>query len=320
MNGQDNIIKETYEYAIFTARVIFDKTADICAMVLSGSMDTEPVMEFRTKLKERILVHRYDFIVDLDRVTYISSTALGFLMFLAAHKKNTVYLSTPQPKVARPIKILGIHSMFKSYERIEDIKQKVDIPNTILEYITELSAEQKNVQYLSRWLKILRDYLAYEQIAEEIKELSPYIQKAEHANIISMPSDRKFTCVLYIFMEKVFRDIAKFDRDEIDDDTIEMMAKEIMTNAVMHGYDNNKEGVVEASYNIDTIKFEISITDYGKGFTDSEDKGFPKTGLQLLEKFFDKVAITEAPKKEVQGLVLGKGTKITLSKNLIPQE
>ena len=30
------------------------------------------------------------------------------------------------------------------------------------------------------------------------------------------------------------------------------------------------------------------------------------------------VTITEAPKKEVSGLVLGKGTRITLTKNLIP--
>jgi stage II sporulation protein AB (anti-sigma F factor) len=288
------MIKETYEYANFTARVIFDKTADICAMILSGSMDTEPVMEFRTKMKERILVHRYDFIVDLDRVRYISSTALGFLMFLAAHKKNTVYLSTPQKDVAKPIKILGIHSMFKSYDRIEKLKEEITIPDAVVEYITEPSSEQKNVQYLSRWLKILRDYLAYEQVTDEIKILTPYIQKAEH-------------------------DIAKFDQDEIDDGTLEMIAKELMTNAVLHGYNNNKEGVIEVSYTIDTVKLEINVIDYGKGFPDTNKQLFPKTGLKLLENFFDNITITEAPKKEVQGLILGKGTKITLTKNLIPQ-
>ncbi len=319
MHEQDNMIKETYEYANFTARVIFDKTADICALVLSGSMDTEPVMEFRTKMKDRILVHRYDFIVDLDRVRYVSSTALGFLMFLAAHKKNTVYLSTPQMNVAKPIKILGIHSMFKSYDRIEELKEKITIPDAVVEYIAEPSSEQKNVQYLSRWLKILRDYLAYEQVTDEIKILTPYIQKAEHADNITIPSDKKYSCVLYIFFEKVFRDIAKFDQDEIDDGTLEMMAKELMTNAVLHGYNNNKEGVVEVSYTIDTIKLEISVIDYGKGFPDTDKQLFPKTGLKLLENFFDNITITEAPKKEVQGLVLGKGTKITLTKNLIPQ-
>ncbi|MGB3340226.1 MAG: ATP-binding protein [bacterium] len=319
MNEDDNIVKETYEYANFTARAIFDRTSDICALILSGSMDTEPVMEFRAKMKERILIHRYDFIVDLDRVTYISSTALGFLMFLAAHKKNTVYLSTPHVKVAKPIKILGIHSMFKSYDRIEELKEKITIPDAVLEYITEPSAEQKNVQYLSRWLKILRDYLAYEQISEEIKILTPYIQQAEHSNNVTVPSDIKYSCILYIFFEKVFRDIAKFDQDEIDDDALEMMAKELMTNAVVHGYNNNREGVVETSYTLDTIKLEINVIDYGKGFPDTDTQPFPKTGLRLLENFFDNIDITEAPKKEVQGLVLGKGTKITLTKNLIPQ-
>jgi len=282
-------------------------------------MDTEPVMEFRAKMKERILVHKYNFIVDLDGVTYISSTALGFLMFLAAHKKNTVYLSTPQVNVARPIKILGIHSMFKSYNKIDELKQKITISDALLEYMTESPAEQKNVQYLSRWLKILRDYLAYEQITDEIKILTPYIQKAEQANIITIPSDRKYACVLYIFLEKVFRKIAKFDEDEINDDTIEILAKELMTNAVIHGYENDKTGIVEASYKIDTIKLEINIIDYGKGFSDTAKQSFPRTGFQLLEKFFDKVTVAEAPKKEVEGLVLGKGTTITLTRNLVPQ-
>ena len=221
--------------------------------------------------------------------------------------------------VAKPIKILGIHSMFKSYDRIEELKEKITIPDAVVEYMVEPSSEQKNVQYLSRWLKILRDYLAYEQVTDEIKILTPYIQKAEHADNITIPSDKKYSCVLYIFFEKVFRNIAKFDQEEIDDNTLEMMAKELMTNAVLHGYNNNKEGVVEASYTIDTIKLEISVIDYGKGFPDTDKQLFPKTGLKLLENFFDNITITEAPKKEVQGLVLGKGTKITLTKNLIPQ-
>lgn len=318
MSSDDKIIKETYEYANFTARIIFDKNVDICAMVLSGAMDTEPIMEFRNKFKERILVHRYDFIVDLDRVTYISSTALGFLMFLASHKKNTVYLSTPQKNVAKPIKILGIHSMFKSYDRIDELKEKITIPDTVLEYVAEPSSVQKHVQYLSRWLKILRDYLAYVQITEEINKLTPYIQQAEQANNITLPSDEKYTCVLYIFLEKVFREIAKFDQDEVDDDMLEMMAKELMSNSVVHGYNYNKEGVVEANYTIDTIKLELNIIDYGKGFSDTNQQLFPKTGLQLLEKFFDNISFADAPKKEVQGLVLGKGTKVTLTKNLIP--
>jgi anti-sigma regulatory factor (Ser/Thr protein kinase) len=230
-----------------------------------------------------------------------------------------VYLSTPRPAVAKPLKILGIHSMFKSYERIEKLKQNIAISDPVLEYLSEPTAEQKNVQYLSRWLKILRDYLAYEQTEEEIKILTPYIQKAEQANIITLPSDKKYTCVLYIFIEKIFRNIAKFDKDEINDDVIEIMAKEIMTNAVMHGYDNKKDGIVEASYSIDTKKLDIFVTDYGKGFTDTQRHPFPKTGLKLLEKYFDNIVIAEAPKKEVEGLVLGKGTKMTLTKNLIPQ-
>jgi len=318
MNAQEDIIKETYDYRSLRVQLLFDKKAEICAMVLTGSMDTLPVLEFREVMKDKLLLKRYDFIIDLSRVTYISSTGLGFLMFLAGRKKDTVFLSSPRKNIAKPLKVLGIHPMFKFYDTVEDLKEKLIVVDQITTLLMDGRTSEKDILYHDRWQKILRDHLAYVEIADEIEKLQPHILQADNNDSITLPSDVKYTCILYRFMARIFRDIARFDKTEMDDADIEMIAKELMDNAVRHGYDNNKEGVVEANYKMNTLRLEINVIDYGKGFASSLDDTFPATGLKLVEKFFDKLDISEAPKKKVKGFVVGKGTMVTMVKNLLP--
>lgn len=318
MNTSDDIIKETYDYSNLRAQLLFDKKLDICAMVLTGSMETLPVLEFREVMKDKLLVKRYDFIVDLSRVTYLSSTGLGFLMFLAGHKKDTVFLSSPRKSIAKPLKVLGIHPMFKFYDTVEDLKEKIAVSEEVTTFLMSGRTSDKDILYHDRWQKILRDHLAYVEIADEMEKLQPYILQADNNDSITLPSDSKYTCILYRFMARVFREIAKFDKTEMDDADIEMIAKELMDNAVRHGYDNNKEGVVEVNYKIDARTLELNVIDYGRGFASTHDDTFPATGLKLVEKFFDKLDISEAPKKKVKGFVAGKGTMIKMVKSLIP--
>jgi len=319
MIDSSDIRKESYEFINLNAIIFFDDQKEVCAIILSGSMDTQPVLEFREKLKEKVLVRRYDYLVDLSRVMYMSSTGLGLMMFLAAHKKNTVYLLSPHKSIAKPIKILGIHRMFKFYDSLEQLKKEPTIPHEILRLMEQDTEAQKDIHYDKRWMKILRDYLTFVQITEEAEKITPYLQAAEKANSIALPSDEKYTCVLYKFLEKVFRKKAQFDTNEIDDATIEIIAKELMTNAVRHGYDYKKEGVIEAVYEIDSEKLEINVIDYGKGVTTSPDQVFPHSGLEILKKIFDKISVSKAPKKEVQGLVLGRGTMVKMIKYRMPQ-
>ena len=313
------IKKERFEFVNLNALLFFDDQNDVCAIILSGSMDTQPVLDFREKLKQKVLLRKYDYIIDLSRVMYMSSTGLGLMMFLAAHKKNTVYLLSPHKSIAKPIKILGIHSMFKFYDSHEQLKKESTIPHGILKLMEQDTETQKDVHYDKRWMKILRDYLTYVQITEEAEKITPYLQTAETAKSITVPSDEKYACVLYKFLERILRKEAKFDSEEIDDATIEIIAKELMTNAVRHGYNYKKEGVIEANYIIDAEKLEINVIDYGKGVAKSPDQVFPHSGLEILKKLFDKISVSEAPKKEVQGLVLGKGTMVKMIKYRMPQ-
>ncbi len=319
MIDSSNIRKDSYEFTNLNAILFFDDQEDVCAIILSGSMDTQPVLEFREKLKQKALVRKYDYIIDLSRVMYMSSTGLGLMMFLAAHKKNTVYLLSPHKSIAKPIKILGIHSMFKFYDSLDQLKKESTIPHGILKLMEQDTETQKDIHYDKRWMKILRDYLTYVQITEEAEKITPYLQAAEKENSITLPSDEKYACILYRFLERILRKEAKFDDKEIDDASIEIIAKELMTNSVRHGYNYKKEGVIEATYKIDTEKLEVSVIDYGKGVTTSPDQVFPHSGLEILKKIFDKISVSEAPKKDVEGLVLGKGTMVKMIKYRMPQ-
>ncbi|MBN2620737.1 ATP-binding protein [candidate division WOR-3 bacterium] len=310
--------KETYEYRNLNVHLFLDDDADACALVMFGSMDTDAVIEFRTQIREKLLLRRYDYIIDLSQVTYLSSTALGLLMFIAAHKKNVVYVLQPPKSIATPLRILGIHPMFKYVENYDELSEKMTFPSAFIDTIKDLFDNQQEIAYKDRWLKILHDYLTNEQILEELNTMMPYIKQAEKNKKITIPSDKKYTCIAYHFLENLFRKVAKFDKNEIDDYTIELIVKELIQNSVIHGYDNKKEGVIEIQYSIDASHLTIEFIDYGKGMTEKKEDAFPPAGLDLLSKIFNNLEISEAPKNKVNGLVLGRGTKVTLTKSLIP--
>jgi stage II sporulation protein AB (anti-sigma F factor) len=310
--------RENYEYRNLNVVVFFDDESDNCAMVMFGSMDTDAVIEFRTQIRDKLLLRRYNYMIDLSQTTYLSSTALGLLMFLAAHKKNAIYVMQPPKTIATPLKILGIHPMFKYFENYDGLLSTAVFPAEFVNTVKNIFDSKEEIVYKDRWLKILHDFLTNEQILDELNIMMPFIKQAENNKKITIPSDKKYTCVAYHFLEYIFRKVAQFDENEVDDYTIELIVKELIQNSVVHGYDNQKTGVIEIQYTVDPTRVTIEFIDYGKGITESSENPFPPAGLDLLRKIFDDLKISDAPKNQVDGLVLGKGTRVTLVKSLIP--
>lgn len=100
---------------------------------------------------------------------------------------------------------------------------------------------------------------------------------------------------------------------------IKTAVSEAISNAVIHAYDEGKEGVINMSIeSFDSGKIVIIIEDHGRGIDDvkkameplyttgdvSERSGM---GFTVMESFMDKVAVDSYP---------GKGTKVTLMKLL----
>ena len=163
-----------------------------------------------------------------------------------------------------------------------------------------------------RWIKILLSYVPRDKALPEVREMTAYILKIEREDKISLPSDLKYTAALYKFLERVIYKIAKIPNTVIDEATLEFVAKEIMTNALRHGYRYQKGGVVDVEYELVGRELIIRITDYGYGISQgATSKGH---GIPMLRKVFDAVYLRPAPDRPHKGIKLGKGAQLTLIK------
>lgn len=99
---------------------------------------------------------------------------------------------------------------------------------------------------------------------------------------------------------------------------IKTVVSEAVTNAIIHGYDENPNGVVRISVVIDDGVVELLIEDEGKGIEDVEQAMQPLytskpelersgMGFTIMENFMDSLEVATA---------VGKGTKVRLTKRL----
>ncbi|RDU35000.1 anti-sigma F factor [Neobacillus piezotolerans] len=99
---------------------------------------------------------------------------------------------------------------------------------------------------------------------------------------------------------------------------IKTVVSEAVTNAIIHGYDNDPNGIVYIDVAIEAESVEITIKDKGNGIADIEEARQPLfttkpelersgMGFTIMENFMDEVDIHSEQ---------GKGTEIRLRKNL----
>jgi stage II sporulation protein AB (anti-sigma F factor) len=112
--------------------------------------------------------------------------------------------------------------------------------------------------------------------------------------------------------------IAQLDptMDELTE--IKTVVSEAVTNAIIHGYENNPDGVVYIEVSIEDGLIEMSIKDTGLGILDVEEARQPLfttkpdlersgMGFTIMENFMDEVEVLTQP---------GRGTEIRLKKHL----
>ena len=106
------------------------------------------------------------------------------------------------------------------------------------------------------------------------------------------------------------------------DPTIDEMAdvktavSEAVTNSIIHGYENKKDGIIRIEAGISGNNVTIKIVDFGKGMTDVEKAMEPLytsrpdlersgMGFTVMETFMDTLEVTSEE---------GKGTTVIMSK------
>jgi anti-anti-sigma factor len=317
-----DIRREEYEHINFFARFLYDEEQNIFVIVLSGPLDKEPILKIKKRLEQLISPHQYNFIVDISQTTYISSTGLGFLIYIMKQKKDYTFISYPATEILQPIKLLEMDEFFNFYYNLKELQMRTEIPDKIMQVIEDETTSINTKKYDERWKNMLKNYYTTNEETEQaIIGMLPFIDMAENNKTIAVPSEDIYSCVLYHYLHRVLREIAKIREDEIDDVLVELVAKELMVNSVKHGYEYRNDGMVEANYYIDGKKLMIYVIDYGKGFPPKKisKTHLPHSGLELLAKLFDKLEVGSAPRKDVNCAVLGKGTTVRLTKNLKPK-
>ena len=317
----DKMEKHVVAAQNFSASVLLFDQLDLCAIFLSGPFETAAAMQLRAKVNALTAGKRFNFIVDLDGLSYISSTGLGFLVYLAKNKRDFVYLSRLKPAIKTPFDLLGIEKLFRFYTHIYDLDKAPEVPKQALSAIWVEKQEMLSARHQRRWLDILKDYLSEEGLAREIQELSPYLAAANQDKAITLPAQLKYASVLYKFLDRALSPESGYRGEPIDDALIEMAAKELMTNAIRHGYDNRPGGMVEVSFSAEPDRLIVTFSDNGQGYAMSqpEDYALPPSGLELLRKIFDEVTISAADREKPAGLVLGRGTMIRMIKRFPPE-
>jgi anti-anti-sigma factor len=317
MEQMNKLVVETPS---FTGKVLVFASLHTCVIILSGSVESHVVPQLRDKVRAATSGSKHDYVVDMDEVTYISSNGLGFLMYLAKNRRDFVLLSKPGPAVLKPLDLLGIQHLFRYYQSMEDLEKQPGVPAEVL---SPLWMEKKVLAaslHQKQWVKILKDHLAAKELTREIQGMSSYLEAADRQDSIVLPADEKYASVLYKFLDRAFGQAAEHGGNTVDAPTIEIIARELMANAVKHGYGFKSGGKVEVGFSLDRSALEITFTDHGRGYSpDSpDDDTLPPAGLEMLRGFFDILDIGHAPQKLADGLVLGKGTTVRMVKRLEP--
>lgn len=100
---------------------------------------------------------------------------------------------------------------------------------------------------------------------------------------------------------------------------IKTAISEAVTNAIVHGYNGDINGIIDLSAKIEDDVLYVTITDYGKGienvelalkdfFTTKADEERAGLGFTIMDSFMDTLEVTSE---------LGEGTSVKMSKNLV---
>lgn len=103
---------------------------------------------------------------------------------------------------------------------------------------------------------------------------------------------------------------------------IKTVVSEAVTNAIIHGYDNNPECTIFIEARIEDDEFSVKVEDRGRGIEDLELARTPLytskpelersgMGFTIMENFMDRVDVVSIP---------GQGTTVTMVKRIVSKK
>ncbi|MBQ8993333.1 MAG: anti-sigma F factor [Turicibacter sp.] len=114
--------------------------------------------------------------------------------------------------------------------------------------------------------------------------------------------------------------IAPLDPNSQELNEIKTIVSEGVTNAIIHGYEDNEEGIIDMKASLDGRRLRVTIQDFGKGidnielakqplYTTKQEQERSGLGFMIMESFSDKFEVVSVP---------GVGTTISFEKEFLP--
>ena len=106
--------------------------------------------------------------------------------------------------------------------------------------------------------------------------------------------------------------------EEVED--VRTAVSEAVTNAIIHGYEDNENGIIDMKASLEGRRLRVTIQDFGKGienielakqplYTTKQEEERSGLGFMIMESFSDQFEVKS---------VLGIGTTISFEKEFLP--
>lgn len=114
--------------------------------------------------------------------------------------------------------------------------------------------------------------------------------------------------------------IAPLDPNSQELNEIKTIVSEGVTNAIIHGYEDNEEGIIDMKASLEGRRLRVTIQDFGRGidnielakqplYTTKQEQERSGLGFMIMESFSDKFEVISIP---------GVGTTISFEKEFLP--
>lgn len=107
--------------------VFRNDNGSVSVLNIKGFLDAHTAPEFERAIKELMDAGRFNIVVDLDGLQYISSAGLGVFMGFVEEirsKGGDLKICSANPKVFKVFDLLGFPSLYEFYESTEEAVDK----------------------------------------------------------------------------------------------------------------------------------------------------------------------------------------------------
>jgi anti-anti-sigma regulatory factor len=322
---------------------------DYCLLLMGGRAETQQAREVHALLLVTGIISnekKYNFIVDLSKVRYLSSTALGMISQLAQIKKDKFVICGADSACRKGLSSVGVSTgddvesvLFE--ENISAVLDEYAFPRELKERVlSAIDKLQEPHQPDLREAAIVASYLKEtddKAVAAAMSKMERFMKEAFNSERLLIPAKNEFSVCTFIYLRRLLRSIDRYSKEPTqyyyDEDTVEILAKELTENAVRWAYPS-REGIIELNYSLNAKYLVVFFCDYGVGYREKKLRGIFRAGGKGLKRIRNVIdgyltVISPAPvisKKtrneitaEFSSMVPGKGTFIIMMIPRLPR-